>query len=98
MDDKELNANFEYRCTECGKLHKNGEECSEVKDDLAKARLDGERTGEDRGFAIGWKQAMVSVEGNGCSKSGMITIPISLLHLLSKKYPIKPVKKVEDEN
>jgi hypothetical protein len=52
----------------------------------AAAEQRGYERGEEHGYACGWKQAMVAVEGNGCSKLGMITIPISLLRLLSDKY------------
>ena len=76
----------EYRCTECGKLHNDGEDCPEVVANLAAAEQRGYERGEEHGYACGWKQAMVAVESNGCSKLGMITIPISLLRLLSDKY------------
>ena len=52
----------------------------------AAAEQRGYGKGEEHGYACGWKQAMVAVENNGCSKLGMITIPISLLRLLSDKY------------
>jgi biotin carboxylase len=53
---------------------------------IATAEQRGYGKGEEHGYACGWKQAMVAVENNGCSKLGMITIPISLLRLLSDKY------------
>ncbi|MDD4906309.1 MAG: hypothetical protein PHD39_09160 [Methylobacter tundripaludum] len=92
-------AYYLFKCPNCGyerERYRNMKKCPKCKGefvriepenpDLAAAEQRGYGKGEEHGYACGWKQAMVAVENNGCSKLGMITIPISLLRLLSDKY------------